>query len=77
MRTIVFATQKGGSGKSTLAVRFCAGRRGSRLSSTQILQDIEAGPRTLQLTGRFEKPFAFVLNRTAARYEAADAAAPL
>jgi chromosome partitioning protein len=39
--------------------------------------DIEATHPTLKTIQGFEKPFAFVLNQTAARYEPTDAAAPL
>jgi chromosome partitioning protein len=39
--------------------------------------DIEATHPTLQIIRRFEKPLAFILNQTAARYEPTDAAAPL
>jgi chromosome partitioning protein len=39
--------------------------------------DVEATHSTLKLIREFEKPFAFVLNQTAARYEPTEAAAPL
>jgi chromosome partitioning protein len=39
--------------------------------------DVEATHPTLKLIREFEKPLAFVLNQTAARYEPTDAAAPL
>jgi chromosome partitioning protein len=41
------------------------------------VSDIEATHPTLQVIRRLEKPLAFVLNQTAARYEPTDAAAPL
>ncbi len=39
--------------------------------------DVEATHSTLKVIREFEKPLAFVLNQTAARYEPTDAAAPL